>query len=267
MYIFRLIAQYFEENYFSASLNADYENLNFTGTVTTLLMLVGGVCLGILLASFVIVFEKRVLERFIRALLARGAMDPETALSLAELNMEKNGFIKRELSRASVSRKLLSVVRADGTVASYEDELAAAFPEFAAAIAEKTEKGAQGEISEAPLTAEAGGEASKDALIPEADREAGGATAVGKKSVKERTKAFFFEKKFKPRAIDFATARFFIPEALRFRAELRFRKKGSSPLWLLLAVLLVLVLFLVCLRFIPAFVGMLDVSISNIKGN
>ena len=247
MYIIRLLLQYFEENYFASSLNAKYENLNFTGTVTTLLMLVGGICLGVLIASFVIVFEKRVLGKFIRALLARGANTPESAASLADLGLAGNGFIKRELSRASVSRKLVSVVDAAGTVSTYEDELRLAFPE------ESPE-----EVPETP--------AEDDGLVPEADRETA-ETEAPKRSFGAKAKDFFFEKKFKPRAIDFATARFFIPEALRHRAELRFREKGSSPLWLVLACVLVLALFLLCLRFIPAFVGMLDVSISNIKGH
>lgn len=243
MYIFRLIVQYFEENYFSASLNADYENLNFTGTVTTLLMIVGGVCLGILLASFIIVFEKRVVGKFVRALLARGAKDAETALSLSDLSLEKNGFIKRELSRPSVSRKMISVVREDGTVSSYEDEIAAFFAEDTPV-----------RETSAPL---------ENTLVPEEDREEAKAP---KKTAKERLAGFFFEKKFKLRALDFATARFFIPEALSDRASLRFREKGSSPFWLVLSTVLVLALFLLCLRFIPVFVGMLDLSISNMKG-
>ena len=254
MYVFRLIAQYLEENYFSSSLNASYENLNFTGTVTTLLMLVSGLCLGILLASFVIVFEKRVVGKFIRALLSRGANSPETALTLSDLGLEKSGFIKRELTRASVSRKLISVVDAEGNVTTYTDELAAAFPEFAAAEG----KSAKTPTEDVPKDT--------DEWIPEADRE-DTASAAPAKSTKQRTKDFFFEKKFKLRPVDFQTARFFIPEALSYRAELRFREKGSSPLWLIVAFVAVVALFFLCLRFIPAFVGMLDVSISNIKGN
>ena len=171
MYIFRLLVQYLEENYFSASLNADYENLNFTGTVTTLLMLVGGICIGVLLASFIIVFERRVVGKFIRTLRARGAANAETALSLSDLGLEKNGFIKRELSRASVSRKLVSVVREDGSVSSYEDELSASLAE------EKPQ-------SEHNST--------EDDLIPEADREE---NKTPKKSAKARAKDFFSKKK------------------------------------------------------------------------
>lgn len=250
MYILRLIAQYFEENYFSPSLNADYVNLNFTGTATTLLLLVGGICLGIWLASVIIVVEKRVVGRFVRLLLEKGAKDEKTALSLSDLGMEKKGIIKRELSRASISRKLVSVVRADGSVSTFKDELSAAFPEF------EKELFSEGEASHVAREGDGG-------LIPDGDREA---EQPLKKSAGERTKEFFFPKKFRLVPLDFDAVRFFIPEEQRFRAELRFREKGSSPVWLLLATVAVIVLFFVCLRFIPAFVGMLDVSISNIKG-
>lgn len=248
MYLFRLIYQYFEEVYFTASLNGNYENLSFKGTVTTLLMLVGGLCLGILIASYVIFFQKRLLGRFMRALIAAKAEDKDSAKSLAELGFEKSGMVKSELSRASVSRKLVSVVDAEGNVTSYEDELRYAFPEFA----EDEEKKAE----EAP---------SDGALIPEEDREDSDKTEK-KPSFGEKTKKFFSVKKFKPRAIDFATARFFIPEAFKYRAEFRFRDKGGSPLFLVLATVLVIAFFFLALRFIPAFVNMLDISISNIKG-
>ena len=248
MYLFRLIYQYFEEVYFSASLNGNYENLNFKGTVTTLLMLVGGLCLGILIASYIIFFQKKLTGRFVRALLDEQAEDPDSAKSLSDLGFATSGMIKSELSRASVSRKLISVVDAEGNVTSYEEELRYAFPEFAEAL--------QGDAAtETPAEGE---------LIPEDDL-ADGETEK-KPSFGEKTKAFFFEKRFKLRPIDFATARFFIPEDLKYRAEFRFRDKGGSPLFLVFATLLVIVFFFLCLRFIPAFVNMLDISISNIRG-
>lgn len=273
MYIFRIIYQYFEENYFSSSLNSNYENLHFTRTATTLLMLVGGLCLGILIASFVAVFERRVVGKFVRGLLDRNARDPESALSLADLGLEKSTFVKREMSRASVSRKLVSVVDADGTVRDYTAELSEAFPEFAEHVnAERTVKSnaAEGEMAVGGPLPVADESAAAEELLPSEDREETTAEDAPKPGgfarFKDAVKGFFGGKKFKPRAIDFATARFFIPEDLTYRAELRFRKKGSSPWLLVLATVLVLALFLLALRFIPAFVNMLDVSISNIKG-
>ncbi len=256
MYVFRIIYQYFEENYFSVSLNTRYDNLPYTKTATTLLMLVGGICLGILLASFVVVFEKRVVGKFIRGLLKGGATDKEHAMSLDDLGLSKNGFIKRELSRAGVSRKLVSVVSADGEVISYEDALAAAFPELARSPQKSADEGV-----EAGAAAE-----NTDGAEPPLEEVAEQEKKSRFVGAKEKMGRFFFGKKFKLKALDFSTARFFIPEALTYRAELRFREKGSSPWLLLLSFVLVLVLFFLSLRFIPVFVEMLDSTIGNLRG-
>lgn len=251
MYLFRLIYLYLEENYFSASLNGQYENLEYVETATTLLMLVGALSIGIFVASCIIVFQKKVLGRFIRRLLAAGAKDKESARSLADLGLDKSGFIKHELSHATVSRKLVSVVDKDGVVTDYAAELAAAFPEFAA---ESLAEG-EGEASAA--------EGAEDELLPAADRARG---EEKRKSAGERAKTFFFEKKFRPAPIDFATAKFFIPEELRLRAEFRFREKGSSPWFLALAFFLCVALLFLGLRFIPLLVKMLDATIGNFRG-
>lgn len=268
MYVFRSIYQYFEENYFSSALNENYENLNYTRTATTLLMLVGGLALGLLIACFISVFERRVIGRFVRALLEKKAHTPDSAVTLSELGMENNALVKREMSRTSVSRKLVSIVDADGRVHDYESELMAAFPEFATEVAadlggEFAEKNAAlrrdaAKTEAAPAVSDAAAD-----LLPDSDRESGEEKS---KKGKKREKKPFFGKKFKLSAVDFATARFFIPEKLRYRAEIRMRTKGSSPFVLVIAVIVVLVFFFLALRFIPAFVNMLDVSISNIKG-
>jgi hypothetical protein len=260
VYIFRTIYQYFEENFFSSALNENYENLNFTRTATTLLMLVGGLSLGILIACCISVFERRVVGKFVRGIIQKGAHDPENAVSLADLGMENNAFVKREMSRASISRKLVSIVDEEGRVRDYETELIEAFPEFAAEIAEErgeefAEKAASMKAP-APEDANVTGDA---ALLPDFDREDADEKA-------KKVKKPFFAKKFKPKAVDFSKARFFIPEKLRHRAELRMREKGSSPWVLVIAFVLVTLFFFLALRFIPAFVNMLDVSIGNIKG-
>ena len=260
MYLFRLIYLYLEENYFSSSLNGQYENIEYVETATTLLMLVGGLALGIFVASCIIVFQKRVLGRFIRSLLQSGAKDKESAKTLSELGLGGSGFVKRELSRDSVSRKLVSIVSADGRVTDYATELAAAFPEFASQIAAQSEE--EG-ASDTEIAARAEStEKAEEVLIPDADR----AVKRERGSVKDRARAFFFEKKFRPSAVDFATARFFIPESLRLRAEFRFREKGSSPWMLLLAFVLAAALLFLGLRFIPVFVKMLDATVGNLRG-
>ena len=192
MYIFRIIYQYFEENYFSASLNENYENLNYTNTATTLLMLVGGLAVGILIACFIAVFERRVVGRFVRGILAKKAHDPEHAVTLAELGLENNAFVKREMSRISVSRKLVSIVDADGTVRDYESELMAAFPEFADEVA--ADRGGEFAAKTAAVKKETAVvsepvSAGDSALLPDSDREDDEKAA---KTAKKRERKPFF---------------------------------------------------------------------------
>lgn len=73
---------------------------------------------------------------------------------------------------------------------------------------------------------------------------------------KEAKKAIRFAKK--PPVIDFLTARFYIPEDLRYRAEIRFEKKGSGwGIVALVAVLTVVVAILLC-RFLPSLFTLAD---------
>ncbi len=320
MYLFELLYQYFDEIYLSASLSGNYKYLNFTKTSTTLLMIVGGLCLGMLIASAFAIYQKKHVGKVVRALLAAEAYDKESAKTLEELGLQKSGIAKHALSTASAVRKLLTVVEGD-EVYSYRDELAAAFPEYAAYLKEEEEK-AKAEAEKAKAESEAGdnpsaeGEESPEAAdeskaedpIKEitkqkeeisskekdiaSEKEENGAqegekadgvnfkeesneddsdteseekTESGKKKG-EKLKKFFFEKRFRVRKPNFESARFFIPEELRYRAEFRFKEKGNSWWGLILAFVILSVIFLLCLRFIPVFVNMLDVAIGNVIG-
>ncbi len=248
MYLFELLYQYFEENYFSASLGESYEHFDFAKTSTTLLMIVGGLCLGMLIASVFAVIQKKHVGKLARALLAAEAHDEKSAKSLAELGLDKSVFVKLELSRASALRKMLGIVDG-GKSFTYLDELAEAFPAYAAKVADKKE--------ETEKTAEESGEQAEDPA--EASEE--------KKSTRKGAKDFFFEKRFRVKKVDYTTARFFIPEDLRYRAEFRFKEKGNSWWGVLIGALVLIAVFLLCLRFIPMFVQMLDLSIDNIIGH
>lgn len=258
-YLYRLIVIWFQENYFSQNLNSNYENLVFTETAPTLLMIVGGLSVGVLIATFFAVFERHFIGKFLRTLLSRGAKDPESALTLEEMGLARSGILKREISRAGVTRKLIAVVDADGTVRDYESELRAAFPEYAARLdderAAATDGEGEEESFETPL--------SDDQIIAEADVEGGAEPKV--QTTGRKAHAAVSSRSFRPRSVDFATARFFIPEHLSYRAELRSRAKGSTPVVLIVTTVIVVAVFLLALRFIPAFVNMLDATISNFR--
>ncbi|MBQ8357604.1 MAG: hypothetical protein IJX39_07330 [Clostridia bacterium] len=52
--------------------------------------------------------------------------------------------------------------------------------------------------------------------------------------------------------------RFYIPEELKYRAELRFEKKGNGVPGLVLTAVLTLALSVLLIRLLPAFLGMID---------
>ncbi len=123
-YILSVIYQFLEENYFSSTLDGQYDHLDFSGTNTTLLFLVGGLCIGVLIASFMIYYQSNVAGSFARKLLSDKIFSKEDAKTLSELGFEKSEAVKREMrSRSSVLRKLVSYEE-DGVVYDYRTELA-----------------------------------------------------------------------------------------------------------------------------------------------
>lgn len=126
MYLFEQIFQYLDEYYFSASLGS-YDNFEIESTVT-LLMVIGGLCLGMMIASVAIFVQKKHVGKMVRALLAADAYDKDSAKTLAELGLKRSALIKMSLSQPSALRKLLTVVEG-GKCYTYLGELAEAFPE------------------------------------------------------------------------------------------------------------------------------------------
>ena len=71
------------------------------------------------------------------------------------------------------------------------------------------------------------------------------------------------DKKKKPRVslretIDFESTRFYIPEELRYRAEFRFRRRGSTPLLILFSFLLCAALSVIFILFYPDLIRLAD---------
>ncbi len=228
MYLFEQLFQYLNEYYFSSSLGS-YDNFDIH-SVTTLLVIIGGLCLGLFLASVIAVVQKKHIGKMARALLSLEANSPESAKTLYELGLSGSVPVKIALSHASPLRKLLSIVEGD-EVFTYQDELAAAFPDYKKKIdAAKEEKGEQAEGEEK--------EEKKESLPP---------------------------KRFRLRRLNYETARFFIDPSLYHRTTLRYEEKGSSWWIVLLSFVASAAVFLLALRFLPVLVSMLDATISNFK--
>ncbi len=91
-----------------------YEHLTFFNNPTSFKLLVIGLYLGIVLASFVMFYNRRVLGGFVRKLDAENATAPDSAKTLSELGYEKNIFIKLSLRIGYSLRRVINFVPGDG---------------------------------------------------------------------------------------------------------------------------------------------------------
>lgn len=97
---------YLTEKYFTLDLG-QYENLgldNVGGGMINLSWAIIALCLGIVLAAIMAVFEKRGLGEFVRKLLSEECYTPETAKTLAELGYRKNAAVRGALRSGSLSK-------------------------------------------------------------------------------------------------------------------------------------------------------------------
>ena len=101
MYLLRQLYQYFDDVYFSASLGT-YEYFDFKKTATTLLVLVGGLCLGMMVAAIAAVIQKKHVGKFIRGLLKAKAHDADSAKTLEELGIENTFGVRFSLRSRSL---------------------------------------------------------------------------------------------------------------------------------------------------------------------
>lgn len=74
---------------------------------------------------------------------------------------------------------------------------------------------------------------------------------------------FAFSEEFHEK-LDMSTAKFYIPDDLTARAEIRYEKKGTDLFSFLITVLVFLVVVYLSLKFIPELLGMLDSVITEI---
>lgn len=75
--------------------------------------------LGICIGAFITVFVRVKLGEVVRAIIEKGAISPETALTLEELGLSKRFFIRSALRGRSALRRVVEAT--DGTVAVTEN--------------------------------------------------------------------------------------------------------------------------------------------------
>jgi hypothetical protein len=272
---------YLDKYYFSATAGDQYVYLKFDGkTGMTVFSIIVGLCVGMAVASFVMLYQRNHVGRFVRRLFKKNAHTADTAVTLSELSLERDAFLKHALSSpTSVVRKMVHIVTEKGILIRnlYRSEITpemekAEWDRTAAAVEEKKKKEkAEREREYARKLAEKNGEALPEETLAEAPaeeiaakeavvKEAESALPTSKASVFGRLRG---EKFPKP---DFKKDKFYIPEELKFRAGNRYeREKFGLPLAIGASVLFVVIGFLL-VRFLPLLLGLLDGSLQAMLG-
>ena len=178
------LVSYFHQTYFSIRFGA-YDNLSVTEQTADIInKIIPALILGIIFAAIVTAFGRRTVGGFVKTLIEKEALSPETGVTLFETGAFRSTVLRRELCRGAFLRKV---------VFCREEQ------------AYLNEKG-------------------KDAIYK----------------------------------IDFTRDHFYIPEDLKYRAEIRFNPKGSSWLSVVLTVILVPVFVGLLCRFMPNILQFID---------
>jgi hypothetical protein len=178
------LISYFHQTYFSIRFGA-YDNFSVTEQTADIInKIIPALILGIIFAAIVTAFGRRTVGGFVKTLIEKEALSPETGVTLFETGAFRSTVLRRELCRCAFLRKV---------VFCREEQ------------AYLNEKG-------------------KDAIYK----------------------------------IDFTRDHFYIPEDLKYRAEIRFNPKGSSWLSVVLTVILVPVFVGLLCRFMPNILQFID---------
>lgn len=103
---------YFVNNFFSIEYR-EYENLQFSSSMFTLRSMIICMFIGILLASLLALFNKRVLGDFVRAIAREEATEPGKAMTLEQLGFQKNSAVRSALKRHGSLRRVVRCVEDD----------------------------------------------------------------------------------------------------------------------------------------------------------
>jgi hypothetical protein len=103
--------QFWEDKYFHFDMN-NYENLGLGGGTgfITLPQMIAMMLIGVIIAAFASIFNKRVLGDFVRMMLQYEATSPEKAKTLEEFGYLKNSTIRQALRRNPSLRRVVHCV-------------------------------------------------------------------------------------------------------------------------------------------------------------
>lgn len=190
-----------------------YEHLNLgTGGLLSVRILIIGMFLGLIVALFTSVFNKRVLGGVVRSIIKKEAFSPESALNLEDLGFEENAIIRLAVRKSTTLRRV---------VRCREEE------EF---IAEQNARRKE----------------------------------YNEQRAQNRSLPRFKEQAYK---INPYADTFYIPEEIRFMADVKFEQKGTTLKVALLCSALLLVAMFVVLGALPGVLSLIDSIVGTLASN
>lgn len=189
--------------------NVYYPYLGLEGTdIFEIKLLILGLFLGLALASFGAVYDKRVLGNMVRTVLDRGCLSPENAQTLERLGYARNSIVRHSVKKSVSLRRVLRCVEEEQFLAD--------------------QKKRRTEHEEMRKT----------------DKSIG----------RFRETAYVF---------DLENDHFYIPEELKYTADIKFEKKGSTWLGATVFTLIMLVLYIILLIYLPEILDILNDFAAN----
>lgn len=250
----RAMLVYIKEEFFTVEFQA-YENFSIDANAAkTIGSLIPALAIALVIAAIMTARVRVNHGRFVRRLLKNECLTPERAKSLLDLGLFRNASLRHELSRGTALRMVVRCIHANGAdtgVGSYRDlPLSAMLKGLEDGEPKKTKRRGRAADESAPESGTDGDgsvAASADAgsdTVSETDADLVADMAVesvptvidsdlekASVSLESGAENTHTGSKFVPKAaqkIDFLTARFYIPEPLKYRADVRFDSRGSS---------------------------------------
>ena len=98
---------YFKETYFTVRFGA-YDNFSVTEQTASIVnKIIPALIWGIIIASVATVFCRRIVGAFVRTLIEKEALSPETGVTLFDTGAFRSTIIRRELCRSAFLRKVV----------------------------------------------------------------------------------------------------------------------------------------------------------------
>lgn len=180
---------YFHERYFTIEFGT-YENFTVSSSAaTTIRSIVPALAIALIIFALVTASIRVNTGKFVRRLLREESFTPDRAKTLMELDFFRNARVRKELSRGSNLRMVVRCVHENGTETMVGSMLGTV---------------TNGVKSNAEINNKKESDSTEN-------------QSTGSKKTLHV-----------PQKIDFLTARFYIPEELKHRADVRFDRSGSG---------------------------------------